>query len=154
MQMVYHCWQCETCEWTQDVFFNAEASLCVVGAILVVSIYILVIFLDWSWFECFALLYFSYFGSCPSVQMNLCVVMFFFWWFGSLISSRPNQLLSTNRILLLIFSWTCFSKLLLFYFSLYTFFLAIKLPSVYYLLSDLSYVAFSDTWRYCKVRKF
>ena len=93
--------------------FNAEASLCVGDAILVASIYILFVFLDIISFEDLHV-YYMYFGSCPSVQTNLCVVMFFFGWFGWLISSRPNQLLSTNGGLLLIFNWTCFSNLLYF----------------------------------------
>jgi hypothetical protein len=56
---------------------NAEASLCVGDAILVVSIYILFVFLARSSFEDLHV-YCLYFGSCPSVQTNLCVVMFFF----------------------------------------------------------------------------
>ena len=73
---------------------NAEAPLCVGDAILVVSTYIVVAFLDISWIEC--------------LRCSLFVVT-------------------------------------LFHSSLYTFFIVIKLPSVNYLLSDLSYVAFSDT---------
>jgi len=70
------------------------------------------------------LAYIFYLFSLTEVRVRVCIALFFVFWVltfctyeflrGWLISSRPNQLLSTNRLLLLIFSWTCCSKLLYF----------------------------------------
>ena len=110
---VYHCWQCETSPVNTPMMcsVNVEASLCVENAILVVSTYILVVFLDICSFEGLRCSIYRLLGLA---LLYICAWLCSFWWFGWLISSRPNQVLSTNRGLLLIFNWTCFSNLLYF----------------------------------------
>ena len=69
---------------------------------------------------------------------ELCVWLVFFVWFGPLFFVAPWPVVSTSRLLPLIFNWICFflqNYFTLLYSSLFTF-LVIKLPSVYYLLCD------------------
>ena len=150
--LVYHCWQCETSpvNGPRMCSCNAEAPLCVGDAILFVSTYILVVFLDISWFECFRCSICCRLGLAL-LYGRICACLCSFLVIRVIDFVAPSPALIDQSSVTFDFQLNLFFQVTLFYSSLYTFFVVIKLPSVNYLLSDLSYVAFFDTWRYCKL---